>query len=112
MLKPERPYEFRDRIDHVHHWTDAALADAIRNRNAGMVAPNLTQYVVADAPVVEAVRAALADPELPALHARRLANAFADTDFAKLLRLAPDGTGAQCTWGDGDPDEVILPLGD
>ncbi|MBO4620045.1 MAG: PHP domain-containing protein, partial [Victivallales bacterium] len=89
-----------------------ALADAIRNRKAGMLAPNLPQYIVADAPVVEAVRAALADPELPALHARRLANAFADTDFAKLLQLAPDGTGAHCTWGDGNPDEVILPLDD
>ena len=61
---------------------------------------------------MEAVRAALADHELPALHVRRLTAAFADTDFAKLLRLAPDGTGAKCIYGDGDPNEIILPLDD
>lgn len=92
--------------------TGRAVAEAIRNRNAGMLAPDLAQYVVADPPVVAAVRAALADPELPSLHARRLADAFAGTDFAMLLRLAPDGAGACMQMADGDPDEVIFPLDD
>ena len=86
------------------------LANAIRRRLAGMLAPDLAEYVVADPRVVDAVRAALADPELPALHARRLADAFATTDIGDFIKIGPKINDKEPEYGLGDPNEVVMPM--
>ena len=86
-----------------------SLATAIRQRRAGMLAPNLSKYVIADEPVVRAVRAALGNPQLPTLHAERLAAAFAETDLVCFILTAPGENKALPNYGQGDPNEVILP---
>ena len=88
----------------------AAFSDAVRKHDAGMLAPDLAQYIVADKRVTDAVRAALGDMELPAIHSRQVADAFSDTDFPEFLKAAPDGTGASPNYGIGDPNEVIEPF--
>ena len=90
--------------------TPSAFADAVRGHNAGMLAPDLAQYVIADKRVTDAVRAALGDVELPAIHSRRVADAFSDTDMSEFLKAAPDGAGAAPHYGNGDPNEIIEPL--
>ena len=87
-----------------------AVVDAIRSRKAGMIAPDLAQYIVADQPVVEAARAALGDDQLPEAHAKRLTAAFANANLAQYLQNSPDGSDAKVKWDEGDPNEVILPL--
>ncbi|MBQ7650338.1 MAG: hypothetical protein IJS15_05220 [Victivallales bacterium] len=89
--------------------TPASFASAVRNRLAGMLAPDLAEYIVADERVTKAVRAALADNELPALHSKRIADAFAKTDFITLIKEAPAGDGAKPKYGDGIPNETIIP---
>ena len=89
--------------------TPASFADAVRNHLAGMLAPDLAEYIVADERVTNAVRAALADTELPVLHSKRIADVFATTDFITLLTEAPDGVGAKPKYGDGTPNETIIP---
>ncbi len=86
------------------------IADAIRQRLAGMLAPDLAEYVVADPRIVNAVRAALADRELPARHARRLADAFATTNIGDFVTIGPKINDREPEYGLGDPNEVIMPM--
>ncbi len=75
-----------------------------------MLAPDLAQYIVADKRVTDAVRAALGDMELPAIHSRQVANAVSDTNFPEFLKISPDGTGAAPHYGSGNPNEYIEPF--
>ena len=86
-----------------------SFVTAVRSHLAGMLAPNLAEYIIADERVSKAVRAALADNELPTLHAHQIADAFAKTDFTTLINESPAGDGARPKYGDGTPDEPIAP---
>ena len=87
-----------------------SFADSVRGHLAGMLAPDLAEYIVADERVTNAVRAALADMEIPALHAKRIADEFTTTNFISFLKAAPTGAGAKPRYGEGNPNEVIEPL--
>ncbi len=87
-----------------------SFADSVRNHLAGMIAPDLAEYIIADERIVNAIRAALADMELPALHAKRISCEFAQTDFIAFFREAPSGIGASPRYGEGDPNEIIVPF--
>ena len=100
----ERSVILAERVD------SQSFADSVRSRLAGMIAPDLAEYIVADERVVNAVRAALADMELPALHAERIAAEFACTDYITFLKEAPSGIGASPRYGEGNPNEIIVPF--